>query len=73
MASKGVRTVAGTQRGIEVVTESRRMTIVNGQLESMPADPHEVAKTLRARRARRTPGGRLRSKIASDFKRRGFA
>ena len=69
MASR--RTVAGTQRGVEISTGARGEIRVNGKLDlTLPADPFEVVKVLRARRDA-TPAGRLRAKIAAGLRRRG--
>lgn len=72
-----------TTRGIEHARKGdkpsgsglRRVTVktaTGSRSELLPADPHEVARILAERKAKKTPAQRARDKIAAGLKKRGL-
>jgi hypothetical protein len=67
-----VRGIEHATRGDKAESEARLVpTIVNGRTEMLPANPREVARILKERRAK-SPAARVRAKMAADLKRRGI-
>ncbi|PJI44171.1 MAG: hypothetical protein CTR54_07905 [Rhizobium sp.] len=55
----------------EHVKAETRTTMINGKSEVLPADPHEIARILKERRAK-SPALQAKARMAAERKKRGL-
>ncbi len=55
----------------EHIKAEMRTTVVDGKMEVLPSDPHDVARILKERRAK-SPALQAKARMAAERKKRGL-